>query len=72
MKDSIRDKMILSFGMNYGDTREKVDEESSPAKLPSTRARLWEKVLKRLVVSTNYKAFPSKITSPISQTLNDG
>ena len=44
-REGIRDKMVLSFGMNDGDTWEEVGQESSLAKLLSTQVGLWEKVL---------------------------
>ena len=40
VREGIRDKMVLTFGMNDTDTRKKADQESSPAKLPSTQVGL--------------------------------
>ena len=72
MREGIRDKMVLFFGMNYGDAREELSQESNPVKLPSTQVGFWKIILNRLVVSTNYKAFPSKVTTLITQTLDNG
>ena len=40
MREGIRDKMVLSFGMNDGNTQEEVGQESSPEKLLSTQVGL--------------------------------
>ena len=40
MREGIRDKMVLSFGINNGDTREKFGSKSSQVKLLSTQVGL--------------------------------
>ena len=60
VREGIRDKMVLFFGENNGDTQAEVGQESSPAKLLSTQVGLWKKITQEACGQYKLQSLPQQ------------